>query len=670
MRSLFSEGYKKVYALFLFFLIGIIFIPDSFGTNIQNRPILIISSYNPEASSTAKNISAFIDEYKHLGGQLPIVIENMNCGSFTESRSWKGTIKQILDKHSSSQDTPALVILLGQEAWSSYLTLGRQLYEQMNLKKNANDSLYKLMCNAPVICGMVSRNAIMLPEDGDSPKKWEPQSIDMLKDVPPFIKMAGYVYQYDVEKNLQLIKKLYPATKNIALITDNTYGGVCFQAFVKKEIKRFSKFNLILLDGRQSSIYTIIDRISSLPANTVILLGTWRVDKNNGYFMNNATYMMMDANPRIPAFSVTSIGLGHWAIGGLIPEYRMLGKDMALQAYQLSEKGGGYKTHIEFISNRYKFDSEKVESLQIERAKLPVDSEFINEKPSFFEEYKYIVFGVVFVISILLFGWLISLYHLMRTKKLKDELEISEAELRIAKEKAEESERLKTSFLANMTHEIRTPLNAIVGFSNVLAIGGNTQEEVVEYNKVIQTNSDLLLRLVNDILDISRLETGRLKFYYEECNVTSLCKEAYSSVESTCDKPIKFILNSPDPNFVLVTDVHRLQQVLLNLLSNASKFTKEGIITLDFKIDEKSQMVHFTVTDTGEGIPEGKEHLVFDRFEKLNEFKQGTGLGLAISKTIVSVFGGEIWVDASYKEGARFIFTHPIDLQSQDIFAK
>ncbi len=202
--------------------------------------------------------------------------------------------------------------------------------------------------------------------------------------------------------------------------------------------------------------------------------------------------------------------------------------------------------------------------------------------------------------------------------------------------------------------------------------GGCAQEDVIEYNKVIQSNTDLLLRLINDILDISRLESDKCKldFFYEECNVTSLCKEALASVESVCENPVKFIFNSQDPNFYLVTDIHRLQQVLLNLLSNSNKFTKKGNIVLEFRIDEKEQMAFFAVTDTGAGIPEGNEELVFDRFKKLNDFIQGTGLGLAICKTIMNALGGDIWIDSAYKDGARFVFSHPLGLHPQEFISE
>ncbi len=648
MNRNFADNYKCVCCLFLIGILNVFFAINSYGANNQNSCILIISSYNPETSQTSKNIAAFLDEYRSLGEKLPVVIENMNCGSFSDAYLWKGQMKEILEKYLSNKCPPRLIILLGQEAWSSYLSQKNQIK------------------NIPVMCGMVSRNAIILPDDSTSLEKWEPQSIDVFKDISHLHMMTGYAYQYNIEKNIRLICSLYPKTKQIALVTDNTYGGVCLQAYVKKEMKKFPKLNLVLLDGRRNSIYTIVDSIHNLPENTAILLGTWRVDKNNGYFMNNATYMMMAANQKLPAFTITSIGLGHWAIGGYIPQYRTIGKEMAWQAYNIFIHNSFLKTQVEFIPNQYNFDAKKLEELKINLKELPMGYTLVNEGPSFIEQYKYQVLALAFVFFSLLIGLLISLYYFLRTKKLKDELEVSGAELRVAKDKAEESDRLKTAFLANMTHEIRTPLNAIVGFSNVLASGGCTHEEEVEYYQVIQANSDLLLRLINDILDISRLEVGRLKFFYEECNITSLCRSALSTVESTDKNSVKFIFNSPDPNFHMVTDIQRIQQILINLLSNANKFTKEGTITLNFKIDEKQQMIFFSVSDTGVGIPEEKQKLIFDRFEKLNNYMQGSGLGLAISKMIVNILGGDLWVDPSYKEGARFIFSHPLGLKPQE----
>ena len=238
-----------------------------------------------------------------------------------------------------------------------------------------------------------------------------------------------------------------------------------------------------------------------------------------------------------------------------------------------------------------------------------------------------------------------------------------EQELIKARIKAEQSDRLKSAFLANMSHEIRTPLNSIVGFSDVLAVGGSTEEEQQSYYQIIKTNSDLLLRLINDILDLSRLEANRVTLTWEECDVVQLCSQVVASVSfSRQSSENQFLFTTSFESFRMVTDVQRMQQVMINLLSNANKFTKRGKITLDFSVNEETQMAVFSVTDTGCGIPKEKQGLVFERFEKLNEYAQGTGLGLSICKLIVHKWKGSIWIDPDYTGGARFVFSHPLNL--------
>lgn len=610
-------------------------------------PILIISSYNPETSQTSKNISSFMDEYKRLGGKLPAIIENMNCKSFSESPKWKSLMKDILDKY-SGDNAPQLIILLGQEAWSAFLS---------------QDD--KKVRSTPVIGCMVSRNAIILPDSTVDLQTWVPESLDAFEDVEDCNIVAGYSYNYDVKKNIELIKEFYPQTEHIAFISDNSYGGVSMQALVRDEMKeKFPGLDLILLDGREHTIYTITNEISNLPENTVILVGTWRVDMNDGYFMRNATYAMKDANPKIPAFTMASVGLGHWVLGGYMPEYRTVGNDVARQVVNYFDKDKKDEVEIEFISNHYMFDVKKLKEDGFGNIRLPENTELINKEVTFVEKYKYQIIAVGTVFMVLLAGLFVSLYFFLHTKRLKDELLESEAKLRVAKDRAEESSRLKTAFLANMSHEIRTPLNAIVGFSNVLASGGNSEEDQKKYFEIIQSNSDLLLHLINDILDISRLESGRIKFFYERCDIVPLCERMLSTAEYARKTEAKFVLDAPVESFEITTDVQRLQQVLINLLSNASKFTPKGTIMLSFEVKQSEGMVYFMVTDTGCGIPAAKRELVFERFEKLNEYAQGTGLGLSICKLTVERLGGRIWVDPDYDNGARFIFSHPIEVKA------
>ena len=239
----------------------------------------------------------------------------------------------------------------------------------------------------------------------------------------------------------------------------------------------------------------------------------------------------------------------------------------------------------------------------------------------------------------------------------------TEEALIAARDRALQADKLKSAFLANMSHEIRTPLNSIVGFSDVLAVGGSTEEEQQSYYQIIKTNSDLLLRLINDILDLSRLEANRVTLTWEECDVVQLCSQVVASVSfSRQSSENQFLFTTSFESFRMVTDVQRMQQVMINLLSNANKFTKCGKITLDFSVNEETQMAVFSVTDTGCGIPKEKQGLVFERFEKLNEYAQGTGLGLSICKLIVHKWKGSIWIDPDYTGGARFVFSHPLNL--------
>lgn len=631
------------YTLFLLLIVISCCRPLTGYAATGEKPILMICSYNPGAYPTSANVSDFMDEYERLGGKRGVVIENMNCKSFSDFPRWKGVMKDILNKYRGDQE-PALIILFGQEAWASYWSL--------------NDSVTG---EAPVMCALTSRNVVLLPDDEKDLVHWMPESSDFYEDNLKRQVRGGFMYDYDIASNIRMIRAIYPDTKNIAFISDNTYGGVTLQAHVRREMKKFPDINLILLDGREHTIYTIVDELRKLPKHTVVLIGTWRVDKNEGYFMRNATYSMMEAVPDIPAFTASSIGLGYWAVGGVVPAFRTFGKELAGETVKFLENPGDTTLQVELVGTEALLDSKKVKEQKIDVAALPMKVKLVNESPSFYQQYRYQIWGGVGVLCLLVMGLLVSIYFYLRTKRLKDDLERSQADLYEAKDRAEESNRLKSAFLANMSHEIRTPLNAIVGFSDVLASGGSSEEDQRNYFRIIQSNSDLLLRLINDILDLSRLEADKVTLTPEDCDVVQLCRQALSSVEmSRRESGNRFVFETQTESFVLQVDIQRLQQVLINLLTNAAKFTKNGTITLQFEVDREKKRVLFAVADTGCGIPKEKQKQVFERFEKLNEYAQGTGLGLSICKLTVDKWGGSIWIDPDYERGARFVVSHPL----------
>lgn len=710
--------------------------------------VLVISSYNPDTHNTTQNISEFIDSYKALGGQSTVVIENMNCKSLFEAPLWKSKMKTILEKY-QGDNMPSVIIILGQEGWASYLSLDE-----------------KDKSEVPVLCAMVSNNAVKLPESSANISEWTPKSIDVRELLDTNSNVSGYLYSYDIQKNLQLIKDLYPETKHIALITDNSYGGVALQAHVEKEIEEMKELDLILLDGRRNSIYTVIEQIENLPSKTVILLGTWRVDVNESYYIGNATYAMMSANPSIPAFTLSFTGLGHWAIGGYVPQYRTLGKDLAKQVTDLQTgKKQMQQIRATLLPNYYVFDMHKIKEWNIPVKSLPEHSEFINEDPNIFVQYKY---EILVTVTIVLLLFLIMLtYFFYRSNRLKSRLmdlqkdntiimnnieasirfikpdytlkwsnqinfecepeygpdncclaqhpkepycrecalikametrrqidviqhckeeqyihvlanpivdendhllgvivkkeditsmKQTENELRVAKEKAEESDRLKSAFLANMSHEIRTPLNAIVGFSELLASTDDPQERE-EYVGIISTNNELLLQLINDILDLAKIEAGTLDFVHMNVDINQLFSDIEQTSRIKAKNGVKVLFEEKMPQCIIRTDKNRLSQVVTNFINNAIKFTSEGSIRFGYRIREND--LYFYVSDTGTGIEKERVNTIFERFVKLNSFVQGTGLGLSISQTIVNKLGGEIGVESVYGEGSTFWFTLP-----------
>ena len=611
-------------------------------------PILIVTSYNPETRSISDNLSAFMDEYRQRGGKYTPIIESMNCKNLSEAYLWKSRMASILGKY-KGKNRPSLVILLGQEAWSAYISQDTEIAKK-----------------TPSICGMVSVNGLVLPDDSIDTRVWEPESKNIYTDFSDYNIVAGYVYEYDVDKNIELMRRFYPDMRRVAFISDNTYGGLSMQALVKKEMKKYPDLETIWLDGRTETFMEVSERMRRLPQNTCVLLGTWRVDCTESYVIGNTTYMLRDANPTLPVFTIASVGLGHWALGGYTPEYHAVGKNIGAVTYDFLDKGDREGVDLLTIPGNYTFDIKRLHEFKLDSLNLPQGAVLVNKTPSLYEQYKYWVIGVVSAFMFLIACFLIAIYYIIRINHLKHHLEVSGEELLVAKEKAEESNRLKTAFLANMSHEIRTPLNAIVGFSSVLVSDDSSPAEKAQYCDIIQKNSDLLLHLINDILDISRMESGKIKFVWEECDVVELCQTALSTAEYGRKTSALFLFETPVASLVIKTDAQRLKQVLINLLSNAAKFTPSGSIKLAIAIDKQHQQLELSVSDTGCGIPSDKSDRVFERFEKLNEYSQGTGLGLAISRLIVENLGGKIWVDKDYTEGARFVFTHPLTKKEKE----
>lgn len=261
---------------------------------------------------------------------------------------------------------------------------------------------------------------------------------------------------------------------------------------------------------------------------------------------------------------------------------------------------------------------------------------------------------------------LVTLFVLLAIllKRQREKVKLSTQKLATSRINAENAMRAKSVFLSNMSHEIRTPLNALSGFSSLLTEEGLDDETRRQCNEVIQQNSELLLKLINDVIDLSSLEFGKLQFCIAQHDAVSICRNVIDTVNKVKQTQAELTFTTELEEMPIETDDSRLQQVLINLLINATKFTPQGSIVLKLE-KETDDTVLFTVTDTGCGIPKDRQTNIFQRFEKLNENVQGSGLGLSICQLIIEHIGGQIWIDSEYTEGSRFCFTHPISQTSR-----
>ena len=608
----------------------------------ERECILIVSFYNPDTRRMARFITEFEQQILALGIPCDICIETLECKGIADAALWMSLIDNMITRYESR--SLRAVVLLGQEAWASFVSLGR-IPEGV-------------MC----FCGFVCSNGVMLPPPPDSLQTWKPRSVEYQGMTDSLKTVGGMLNRYNIRRNVELIRSLYPQVKNIALVTDNTYGGISLQALVREEWKHYPDLNLILVDSRQGE-EAVHEAYASLPPRSAVMLGTWRVGCDGEYLMQRSLIELVQSNPRIPVFSITRTCIGDVAIGGYVPEYESGAPLIATQIKKYYDTGRIDDVHFHTSKNVYLFDSRKLKEWKIAEYALPKGSvveDTIAAKLSKYSHYiELLMLGILLLVLLLLFvTWL-----LLRVQRLKRTLEEREGQLVVARERAEESDMLKSAFLANMSHEIRTPLNAIVGFSSLMQSEELSQEERAEYCDIVVNNSEMLLTLLNDILDISSLECGKIRFNYASEEIVQICQHALMTTAHTRQEGVEGRFECAVDSFMLTTDAHRLSQILINLLTNAGKFTSEGSITLGVEIDKEHGEVLFSVTDTGPGIPPDKQEMVFNRFEKLEgNKKKGTGLGLAICRQIAVIIGGRIWVDPTYTGGARFIFAHPLDI--------
>ncbi len=362
-----------------------------------------------------------------------------------------------------------------------------------------------------------------------------------------------------------------------------------------------------------------------------------------------------------------------WAVEGDYPQaYEWAGKLIGNNRYavmmDIARRSGDYKRALAYCHKQHRYrDSviNQVQSSDLAEMTIILDNQRIKQEAKDLElentelelaNTRIIMFSLCACLGLL------GIYFYNRNRLIKT-LNKTNRELTIARDRAEQAVKIKTTFIQNMTHEIRTPLNAIVGFSQVLTTPGIQvpEEEKKECDELIRYNTDLLTTLISDVLDISDLESGKYTMELAPCRCNDMCRAALASVAFRAKKNVAMSFTTEvNDDYQVVSNDRRLQQVLVNFLTNAEKYTDKGEIHLHCSLAETPGKITFSVSDTGTGIPADKVKFIFDRFYKVDAFKQGMGLGLTICRLIADRLDGEVKYDSSYTHGARFLFILPL----------
>lgn len=613
-------------------------------------PVVIVSSYNTAVRHVNENLAEFFEEYTRSGLPNPITVEDINAHNLPDCLGWRVRLRRVLRKYYEKGNRPACIVLLGLESSSVFFS-----FDDPELKRT------------PVVVGMRGSALVKIPaQERLDIAAWDPESYDLTKDFNDYNIVGGQLYYYDVKRNLDLIKRFYPKCNTLTFMTDNTLRGVTMHALFKKYMQNDRRFEVNYIDGRKMSIIDADEAISDMPASQALLIGTWTADNSNSYVVRNSTYTFGQTNPKLPTFTLTNVAMGHWPVAGYTPRYQVLGRELADDVIAFLKTGN--KKPVKLVDNHYVFDLQRVDMLRLSLDDFNFKYDVVNEPLSVFEEYRDTIIFVTVLIIVLISALCITIHLLRRSRRLSAKLVKQGKELLVAKYNAEEANQAKSRFIANISHEIRTPLNAVLGFSQLFANDQIelTAEERKQYAELIMTNGNMLLKLVDDVLDMSKIEAGKLKFNIGEHDVVALVNTAAKIAETNNkSENVEIRVATSISHLTIETDRERLLQVLANLTTNAKKCTEHGSITIALEKLPKDDMISISVSDTGCGIPKEKAEEVFERFRKLDSFRQGTGLGLSICRAFVEELGGKIWVDTTYTEGARFVFTHPIRQKKQ-----
>lgn len=522
---------------------------------------------------------------------------------------------------------------------------------------NDDQATYTLMaCNHPL------GKTVPVVFSGVNFPNWE-----LLKQHPNF---TGYWDKPEYLKTIRLIEQIYGQSKILIFKTKEFIGRNAFKTLMENiqghgiavyeglyQTRRMTTSTEIQ-PGKEGASALYTTATANLTARQIL----W-VFEDKPY--TACMQIILDFNvltvgrlANVPNFTVINNGFNdnRGITGGYFTTLQMQVECVAKTATRILKGTSPSSIPIKESPKAYAFDWKEMQRFNIKLDDLPQGS-IIYNMPLEVRYKTYIIIGGILVVMLVTYVILHLIYMYRRESERKKQVQLRLIE---EKERAEEANKMKSAFLANMSHEIRTPLNAIVGFTNLLQDEKDlTDEEKDLFRDTINKNSNLLLKLINDILELSRIESGRMSFTFDDCPLNELLEEIYQTHHLLMPSNIRFLKEFQESELVIHVDRFRFTQVITNFINNAVKFTAKGHILLGYVYKKEEKEVHIFVEDTGKGMSEEAQKKVFERFFKADEFAQGTGLGLSICQTIAERLNGRITLSSQEGKGSRFTLIIP-----------
>lgn len=600
-------------------------------TETANKEVLVLNSINFNLP-WAKNFYWCIHDALQKQG-ISVKAESLSVPALANKMEADAVVTHLREKYPVA---PAAIVLIGDPGWIVCRELFDDVWKDVPvIVTNARDRL-------PASLDVLLSHAPLTETNSVPGEEWRRgYNLTLLKQ------------HYYVKETVELIYKPIPDMQRLAFISDDRYISEETRRDVKEAVEEnFPDLRLDLLSTTQLSTEMLLDTLHSYKPNTGIIYYSWFESHNendNNYLFDHIQEIITNFTPS-PLFLLSPENLSNNTFAGGYYVSTESFCDSLLEILNRilnGEQARNIPGGVGGEGNSY-LCYPVLKSYNIPSSRYPDDAVYIDKPQTFFQQhYVKIIASSVFLL--LLIAAIVYYIRILR----KAYSRLSEAV-----EKAEQANQLKSAFLANMSHEIRTPLNAIVGFSNMLP---HTEDpvEMREYADIIETNTDLLLQLINDILDLSKIEAGTFDFYPSSIDVNQTMEEIEQSMRlrlKNSDVTLAFTERLPGCLFYI--DKNRLIQLLANFVNNAIKFTQTGTICMGYRMTD-TDTIYFYVSDTGCGMSNEQCEHVFERFVKYNPFIQGTGLGLSICRTIVERLGGKIGVDSEEGKGSTFWFTLP-----------